>query len=128
MSRKRAQAIKRRRIKAMVRRFSVLTMILVMVCLTCSCGSKLLAKANNETRCDSLESTQTNITQNEVSRMYKSIEVDSGDSLWSIAERYMNPNVYDSVYDYIDEIKEINGLQSDDLNAEGHITIVYYDV
>jgi len=49
-------------------------------------------------------------------KYYKSIEVSRGDSLWSIAKEYMSQN-YDSIYDYIDELKQMNHLDSDDIHA-----------
>ena len=42
-------------------------------------------------------------------KCYKSIEISYGDTLWNIAEKYMN-NDYDSVQAYMKEQKEINGL------------------
>lgn len=59
-------------------------------------------------------------------RYYKSIEVKNGDSLWTIAKRYMNDD-YDSVYDYIDDLKEINHLSSDRIHAGQYLTVSYYD-
>ncbi len=60
-------------------------------------------------------------------KYYKSIEITSGDSLWSIAEEYMTDE-YDSIYEYIEEIKDINNLCSDELQSGQYLTIAYYDV
>lgn len=59
-------------------------------------------------------------------KYYKSIELVYGDTLWDIAEEYMNDD-YDSIYDYIDELKAINGLESDDIHASRYLTVIYYD-
>ncbi|MEH2948000.1 LysM peptidoglycan-binding domain-containing protein [Sporofaciens sp. JLR.KK001] len=58
-------------------------------------------------------------------KYYTSIEVSTGDSLWSIAEEYMDAR-NQSVYDYIDEIKEINGLKSDQIRAGEYLMVSYY--
>ncbi len=58
-------------------------------------------------------------------KYYTSIEVSAGDSLWSIAEEYMDAG-NQSVYDYIDEIKEINGLKSDQIRAGEYLMVSYY--
>lgn len=59
-------------------------------------------------------------------KYYKSIEITSGDTLWQIAEEYMNDD-YDSIYDYIHELKEINNLASNDIHAGQYLTVAYYD-
>ena len=59
-------------------------------------------------------------------KYYKSIQIESGDTLWEIAETYMNDD-YDSIYEYIDEVKEINGLDSDCIQDSKYLTIAYYD-
>ena len=59
-------------------------------------------------------------------KYYTSIEVSVGDSLWSIAEEYMDAG-NQSVYDYIDEIKEINGLKSDQIRAGEYLMVSYYE-
>lgn len=60
----------------------------------------------------------------EIQKSYKSIELSYGDTLWKIAERYMDDS-YDSIYDYIDDLKEINGLTSDEIHAGHYLTVVY---
>lgn len=59
-------------------------------------------------------------------KYYTSIEVSVGDSLWSIAEEYMDAG-NQSVYDYIDEIKAINGLKSDQIRAGEYLMVSYYE-
>lgn len=59
-------------------------------------------------------------------KYYKSIEVTRGDSLWSIAREYMNQD-YDSVHDYINELKALNHLQSDKIYDGQHLTVSYHD-
>lgn len=59
-------------------------------------------------------------------KYYTSIEIVSGDTLWGIAEEYMDEN-YESIYEYIHELKDINGLDSDDIQDEQYLTVAYYD-
>lgn len=59
---------------------------------------------------------------------YKSIEVKEGDSLWSIAEEYAGTSDVDGIQDYINKIKEINQLDSENLiHAGNYLTVVYSD-
>ena len=57
---------------------------------------------------------------------YKSILIEPGDSLWSIAKTYM-PEECDSVNTYIDSLRELNNLDSDELQANEHLMIYYID-
>lgn len=57
---------------------------------------------------------------------YKIIEIQSGDSLWSIAKANMSPGFSD-IYAYIDEIKRCNQLESDLITAGHYLLIPYYD-
>ncbi len=60
-------------------------------------------------------------------KYYTSITVAPGDSLWSIAARYMDDN-YESIHDYIDELREINDLDSNRIQAGQYLTISYYEL
>lgn len=55
---------------------------------------------------------------------YKSIEVKAGDSLWSIAEEYGNKDV-ESIQAYINELKSINSLRSDDIHENQYLMVTY---
>lgn len=57
-------------------------------------------------------------------KYYTSVEVQAGDTLWTIAEQYMQEN--DDRNDYIQELKEMNHLQSDTIHAGDYLTIAYY--
>lgn len=62
-------------------------------------------------------------------KYYKSVEIQKGDSIWNIAKSYMGTE-YDSVYDYIDELAEINNIDADNLDEiqEGdYLMVAYYD-
>lgn len=57
-------------------------------------------------------------------KYYKSIQIQPGDNLWDIASLYITED-YDSVSSYIEEIKEINSLSTDELHAGEYLVIVY---
>ena len=59
-------------------------------------------------------------------KYYTSITVSSEDTLWSIAEKYMDMEHYRSINDYIQEVKAMNHLQSDVITYGKHLIIPYY--
>lgn len=58
-------------------------------------------------------------------KYYKSIEISTGDSLWSIAETYAGEE-YASAQNYIDEVKLINHMSDDSLTAGQYLIVPYY--
>lgn len=59
-------------------------------------------------------------------KYYKSIEIKSGDTLWNIAEMYVTEE-YDSVDAYVRELKDINGLHTDDIQDSQYLMVAYYE-
>lgn len=53
------------------------------------------------------------------------VEIQKGDTLWSIASEYMSDE-YKDLYEYIDEIMLSNGLVSDTIHAGNYIIVPYY--
>lgn len=58
-------------------------------------------------------------------KYYTSIEVTSGDTLWTIATDHMGMH-YDSETDYIKEVMQMNALHNDTIYAGQHLVIPYY--
>lgn len=58
-------------------------------------------------------------------KYYKSIEINHGDSLWSLAETYAGEQ-YASTQDYIDEVMHINHLSDESLIAGQFLIVPYY--
>ena len=58
-------------------------------------------------------------------KYYTSVEIESGSSLWEIAEEYMTEE-YDSVEDYIKEVKQINHLTEDLIYEGAYLCVPYY--
>ena len=59
------------------------------------------------------------------SKTITSVEIQDGDTLWSIAKAHMTDE-YSNINDYIEEIKFSNGLSSDIIHAGNHIIVPYY--
>lgn len=59
-------------------------------------------------------------------KYYKSIIIEQGDSLWSIAEEYCTDDCTDT-REYVAELKQLNSLTSDTIHAGQHLLVAYYD-
>ncbi len=106
-------AIKRKR-QNFNRRLSVIIISLAIIAgITVLCGNNSVS-AHEDT------------VQNE-QKYYKCIELTSGDTLWDIAEQYMDAR-YTCVDDYVNELKDINGLKSDNIHEGQFLTVSYYSV
>ena len=58
-------------------------------------------------------------------KYYASIRIESGDTLWNIADEYVEGfNI--SKADYIAEICEINGISENNIHAGDYIVVPYY--
>lgn len=58
-------------------------------------------------------------------KYYVSIRVESGDTLWTIADEYVDGfNL--SKADYIAEVCQINGISENNIQAGDHIVVPYY--
>ena len=57
---------------------------------------------------------------------FTNITVDEGDTLWSIAQANIDYDYYDSIYDYMEQLKDINNLTTDDINAGDNMIVIYY--
>lgn len=58
-------------------------------------------------------------------KLITSVEVRKGDTLWSIASRYITDE-YRSINEYIYEIKTSNSLAEDNIHAGNFIIVPYY--
>lgn len=56
-------------------------------------------------------------------KYYTSIDIQKDDTLWGIAERYISED--ENINDYINELKTINRLSTDNI-TEGRSLIIYY--
>lgn len=58
-------------------------------------------------------------------KYYTTIQVEAGDTLWEIAERYLCEQS-GSREDYIRELKQLNGLKGDMIQTGQYLTVFYY--
>jgi len=59
-------------------------------------------------------------------KCFTSIEIEPGDTLWSIAQEYATDE-YESIEHYISEVKDINSLTGDNICAGAFLTLPYYE-
>ncbi len=70
----------------------------------------------------------TNAAENDqMTKYYKSVVIQNGDTLWSIADRYMEPSKYRDQREYITELMSINNLKSEKITYGEHLIVAYYD-
>ena len=67
---------------------------------------------------------ESDLTRNTY-KYYKSVYVEHGDSLWSIAKEYTSKE-YKNLEDYIDEVKQINHLNGSNVQHGTYICVPYY--
>ena len=102
-----------RRRREMRKNFLLFVMTLCLIVTTSIAVSSFRSNAKN----DASESTY---------KYYKSITVSDSDTLWSIAETYMDEEQYSSIYAYIREVMQINSLTNDAIYADAHLIVPYY--
>lgn len=59
-------------------------------------------------------------------KYYKSVMIESGDTIWDYAKLYANEDYYDSYDSYINEVVQINSLVGDDIQSGQYIILPYY--
>lgn len=117
---KKQQEIKNRVNKRRARANAKRRMILLLAAvLLITVGSVIFGSlfTNNGSRVEAHDATYT---------AYKSIEIESGDSLWSLAEEYMTDD-FECTADYVKELKRLNNLTSDTIH-EGQYLLVSYEM
>lgn len=102
-----------RRRREMRKNFLLFVMTLCLIVTTSVAVSSFRSNAKND-------------ASKETYKYYKSIVVSESDTLWSIAEDYMDEEHYESVYEYIREVMQINGLTNDAIYADAHLIVPYY--
>lgn len=88
----------------------ILTLCLIITCTISFCSFRSNAKTEH----------------NSSTKYYKSISIAADDTLWSIAEEYMDSEHYDSIHDYIKEIMKINSVKDERITYGACLVIPYY--
>jgi len=73
------------------------------------------------------KATTTEEAKNVYYKYYTQIEIESGDSLWEIAGKYMEHGPYKSRKDYMNEVVGINQLSSTTIIKGQHLVVPYYE-
>lgn len=103
-----------RRQQEMKKNFLILLMTVCLIVF----GSISLSGFRTNAKDDSVETSY---------KYYKSIVIANDDTLWSIAQQYMDEDHYESIYDYINEVKNMNSMADDVVHYGEHLIIPYYD-
>lgn len=74
----------------------------------------------------SISTQASDLEQHTKYKYYKSIEIYKGDTLWSIANENIDTDHYKSVQEYVNEIKEMNSIKSDQIISGSCLIIPYY--
>ncbi|MBS6395662.1 MAG: LysM peptidoglycan-binding domain-containing protein [Clostridiales bacterium] len=59
-------------------------------------------------------------------KYYTDIEIQKGDTLWDVAEAYMDSSYYMEKSDYINEVMSINRMVTDQLTTGQKLIVPYY--
>lgn len=68
---------------------------------------------------------KSNQSDEQQRKYYTSIQIQSGDTLWEVANDYITTE-YSSVNDYIKEVKHLNSLEDDKIHEGQYLTVPYY--
>lgn len=74
----------------------------------------------------SISSQAGNVNDDMSCKYFKSIQIEKGDTLWSIANENMDIEHYSNASEYVKEVKSINSLASDRIVAGNYIIVPYY--
>lgn len=96
-----------------VRRYTSLSLLLFALCMGGITYSKLTVEATQKKAQDPY-------------KYYTEIRVQRGDTLWDIANKYIDTRVYHSLDDYMDEIREINSIRYNLIYNGQQLIIPYY--
>lgn len=90
--------------------FGIILIIIVSVVIILSSSIHIFAKSSN------------NATYH---KYYTSIQIQPGDTLWSIADEYISSINIDKK-DYISEICNLNNISEDNIHSGQYIIVAYY--
>ena len=114
------RALKRKQKRNRIRRTKqIIERVLLTICLIALLAigsSAILTKA-----------TTNEEAKNVYYKYYTQIEIQEGDSLWSIAGEYMANGPYESRREYMNEVAELNQLRSTKIMKGQNLIVPYFD-
>lgn len=90
-----------------------ISLVLAVVLISYVCGHSLMKAIAGEVEAQALET------------YYTSILIQDGDSLWSIAEKYVKNSGMNKT-EYVKKLKSMNGLKEDVIHSGKYLTVAYY--
>lgn len=105
---------RRRRVAVLKRRILISMMSLTLLIMGVLIGSNLLDSSRSEAE-----------NSKEIYKYYTSIQVESGDTLWSIADKYVTSE-YSDRNTYMKELVALNNLSDTTIHAGQYLTVSYY--
>ncbi|MBR1572637.1 MAG: LysM peptidoglycan-binding domain-containing protein [Lachnospiraceae bacterium] len=78
------------------------------------------------TVCFSISTVGKAQQQHELLSYYESVQIQPGDTLSSLAQKYYINDIGD-FNKYVNEIRELNNISGDDIHAGEYVTIKYYE-
>lgn len=109
----RKQNIKMQKKKAMLCKISFFCMTALFVMVFALSVFSLSARANSTEHANEY-------------KYYTSHRIEQGESLWSIAEETVDYDHYDTVQDFIEEIKAVNQVSGDKIQSGNYLLIPYF--
>lgn len=106
----------RERIRRTKQIFERTLLTLCIIALLAIGGSAILTKATTPENAEKV-----------YYKYYTQIEIQDGDSLWTIAGKYMANGPYESRKDYMNEVVELNQLSTVTIIKGQHLVVPYYD-
>ena len=97
-----------------LRRNIIITLFTIILVLTFSIG------------CFTIASKAQDKEEIVLYKYYTNIEVQYGETLWDIAERYFCEDKYDDYKHYISEVMYVNGIYNEDISAGSYLIVPYY--
>ena len=94
-------------------KFLLMLMVLAAVVCVILFSNKNIASADE---------TGNNVT---LTKYYKTITIEKGDTLWSIANEYMSGE-YRTTKEYVKELRSMNGLHSDNITSGEKLVVAYF--
>ena len=110
-----AKAIRRSEEKRIKRLLALCVATVFIIFAACAVFGNFMSSAHNS-RSDSPDTF----------KYYTSIEIQPGDTLWDIAEAYITED-YESVTEYVKALKQMNSLDTDDIQAGQSLMVAYND-
>lgn len=107
---------KKRTIRKVKKMFVKCLLTIFIIGLFAIGGFQILTKANT-----------ADDTEKVYYKYYTQIEIQGGDSLWSIAGRYMENGPYESRNDYMKEVIKLNQLSSTKILKGQYLVVPYYE-